>query len=222
MHLRFGTGTLALAFLILGAASEAHAQVRIKVRYICREGRYKTQTNNGPWHYCFDGKHYQSDQGVPREVLAYWENRERESAERQAQWDADSVARKAKAEADREYWNAQRRAQGLPSYEEVAAKNAARSSQTQASYAGTYAGRARAGGAVEASARPEAQPIAPEALRAIAVGAKSADVVAALGDPPGKVSTGEGAESWTYLLTSGAFAKVKMEAGTVKEVVIPE
>jgi len=225
--MRFRVAAAVAVFWMFGAAAESWAQVRVKVRYICRPGRYKTQTNNGPWHYCFDGKHYQSNQGVPKEVLAYWENLERESAERQARWDAESEARKAKVEADRQYWNAQRRAQGLPTYEESAAKHAAGAARSQASYAATQAGRGRAGrgragGGVEASAKPEASPIAEETLRAIAVGTKSADVTAALGEPPGKVSTGEDSESWTYVLTNGAFAKVKMEAGAVKEVVIPQ
>ncbi|MBK7929466.1 MAG: hypothetical protein IPJ98_18885 [Bryobacterales bacterium] len=78
-----------------------------------------------------------------------------------------------------------------------------------------------AAGGIEASAKPEAQPLDPETLKALAPGSPAADIVAALGEPPGKVSTGEHAESWTYVLTTGAFGKLRLEDGKLKSVELP-
>lgn len=79
--------------------------------------------------------------------------------------------------------------------------------------------------AVEASTKPEPVPITAELLRSIEVGADRAAVLDKLGTPHGRLANaGEdgSTEVWTYVLTSGAFAKVRLEAEKVVAVNIPQ
>lgn len=192
-----------LWFLVSGVFFEAAAQAvsGFKIRYTCNAGRFKVRYGggNGPWHYCYD-KTYYTDKTIPPDIRAYFDD-----------MDARLAAVDAKFSSP-EYQ--QRRAESKANLE------ALRQSAHSLSPRGLRAPSTAAGG-IEASAKPEAQPLAPEILKALAPGSPAADIVAALGEPPGKVSTGENAESWTYVLTSGAFAKLRLEDGKLKSVELP-
>ena len=225
----------ALALLwILGAATLAQAQFgpKIDIRYTCAPGRFRISYSKGKtWHYCYDGKYY-NDKTLPADIRAYFENVDREHKESMAKFKQEWDQKKNESDA---YWASvdnDRRAKGLPTLAEQRAVFTKRTAERRAQLAsgrasGSTSGYSRpsgtkAGAGVEASAKPEAEPIMPAALEAVPPGAKPADVLDALGDPPGKVFTGEGAETWTYVLTTGEFAKVKFVAGSVKEVVLPK
>ncbi len=231
MRLRLVLAVIAL----FGSAGTAVAQFNIQWKYTCAPGRFRiSYSSKDPksWHYCYDGKYY-NEKTLPADLRAYfnkvdqdmkeamdkfhkdWDESKQRSTEYWAKVDADRAARglptlASQREANMR-WAAERHGRSLPGTKPGAAGR----SMLLRSSAGP-------GGGVEASAKPEAEPVALETLKAIAPGTSAADLVAALGEPPGKVATGDGAESWTYVLTTGAFAKVKMEAGAVKAVVLPD
>ena len=200
-----------LWFLVSGLFFEAAAQAvpGFKIRYTCREGRFKVRYGggNGPWHYCYD-KTYYTDRTIPPDIRAYFDDMDARLAEVDAKFSTPEHEQhlaqwRAKVEARRQSEDMQ-----------------ATASRSSASLRGRPIPTV-AGGGIEASAKPEAQPLAPETLKALAPGSPAADIVAALGEPPGKVSTGEHAESWTYVLTTGAFGKLRLEDGKLKSVELP-
>ncbi|MBN8729634.1 MAG: hypothetical protein J0L64_03775 [Acidobacteria bacterium] len=200
-----------LWFLVSGIFFEAAAQAvpGFRIRYTCNEGRFKVRYGgkNGAWHYCYD-KTYYTDKTIPPDIRAFFDNMDAKLAEVDAKFSTPAHQQqvadwKAKVEARRQSEDLQ-----------------------SAAYRGSSSLRGRpiptaAAGGIEASAKPEAKPLAPETLKALAPGSPAADIVAALGEPPGKVSTGEQAESWTYVLTTGAFAKLRLEDGKLKSVELP-
>lgn len=230
--MRFRLAAIVAALWMPVGTGSALAQFNIKWTYTCASGRFKVSYSkkdspNRTWHYCFDGKYY-TGKTLPDDVRAYFYDMDRRLKESKEKFDQDWAEHKQRQEQA----DADRRARGLPTSAERLAQarqrhlertgrapaNGASQGTRHLSPAMSYS---RTGGIVEASGKPEAEPITPDALKAIAPGTTAADLVATLGEPPGKVATGEGAESWTYVLTTGAFAKVKMEAGAVKEVVLP-
>jgi hypothetical protein len=217
---------LAVLWTLCGAAL-APAQFGITFRYTCASGRFRVSYGKNVWHYCYDGKYY-NEKTLPADIRAYFERVAREHKEAMEKFHRDFAEAKQKSA---EHWaavDADRLAKGFPTLAEQREMNTQRMAERRAGKLGPPAGGAvmlhpsmARGGGVEASAKPEAEPVTPEALKGIAAGTSAADLIAALGEPPGKVATGEGVESWTYVLTTGAFAKVKLEASTVKEVVVP-
>lgn len=200
-----------LWFLVSGLFFEAAAQAipGFKIRYTCAEGRFKVRYGgaNGPWHYCYD-KTYYTDKTIPPDLRAFFDDMDARLAEakaefstpehqqQRAEWKARVEARRQSADLQSPAYRASSSLRGRPI-------------------------PATSGAGIEASARPEAKPLDPETLKALAPGSPAADIVAALGDPPGKVSTGDHAESWTYMLTTGAFAKLRLEDGKLKSVELP-
>jgi len=196
-----------LWFLVSGLFFEAAAQASpgFKIRYTCAEGRFKIRYGHasGLWHYCYDRTYY-TDKTIPPDIRAFFDEMDAR-LERAKETFSSPAHQQQRAE-----WKA-----------EADALNAAR---RQSAGPVSLRGRRPSSGAVggiDASAKPEAQPLAPETLKALAPGSPAADIVAALGEPPGKVSTGEHAESWTYVLTTGAFAKLRLEDGKLKSVELP-
>ncbi|HZO53337.1 MAG TPA: hypothetical protein VFB63_11490 [Bryobacteraceae bacterium] len=221
--MRFRLAVVIAVLWTLCGVSPSPAQFGITFRYTCAEGRFRVSYGKNVWHYCYDGKYY-SEKTLPADIRAYFAEMDRKMKESQAKFKQDW----AEHERNMERYDAERAAKGLPTRAQMFenAKQRHRSGAYRLTpgggmSAGGGMGQPRVSGAVEASAKPEAEPVTPEALKGIAAGTSAADLIAALGEPPGKVATGEGVESWTYVLTTGAFAKVKLEAGAVKEVVVP-
>lgn len=200
-----------LWFLVSGLFFEAAAQAvpGFKIRYTCNAGRFKVRYGggNGPWHYCYD-KTYYTDKTIPPDIRAFFDNMDAKLAEVDAKFSTpEHLQQRAEWKANVE---ARRQSAGMRST----------ASHSPAALRGRPILPTAAGG-IEASAKPEAQPLAPDALKALAPGSPAPDIVAALGEPPGKVSTGENAESWTYVLTTGAFGKLRLEDGKLKSVELP-
>ncbi|MEP7366976.1 MAG: hypothetical protein ABI972_27265 [Acidobacteriota bacterium] len=222
MRFRFAVVLTVLWTSVVSGVASAQFAPEIKFRYTCASGRFRVSYGKGVWHYCYDGKYY-NEKTLPADIRAYFAAMDQRMKESQAKFKEDW----AEHEQKMAQYDSDRAAQGLPTRAQMQ-ENARQRNQSGGAYRltpgggiGGGMGTVRRGGTVEASRKPEAEPVTLEALKAVAPGTTAADLVAALGEPPGKVTTGEGAESWTYVLTTGAFAKVKMEAGGVKEVVLP-
>ena len=223
------------AVALFGSAETALAQFNIQWKYTCAPGRFRisySSKNPKSWHYCYDGNYY-NEKTLPADLRAYFNKVDQDMKEAMDKFHKDWDESKQRST---EYWakvDADRAARGLPTLASQREANLRWAAERHGrNVPGTTAGAGNRtmllrsspgpGGGVEASAKPEAEPVALEALKAVAPGTSAADLVATLGEPPGKVATGEGVESWTYVLTTGAFAKVKMEAGAVKAVVLPD
>lgn len=187
---------LALFFLCALTGMAQNRPVRYttyEVKYKCNDGRYTIKFAGEARHYCFDKVHYW-DKDAPAYVKEYFQQLRAD----QAQQDADFNA--AMAEHDAKF---------------------AKSGTTGP----VSRGRSTGGASLVAPARPRppARRVPAEQVRQIAAGTDSADVVAKLGQPAGRLSgLANGGESWTYLLESGTFAKVKFENGQVTSVVLPQ
>jgi len=219
----------------LAGAGVAWTQVGIQWTYTCAPGRFRLTYNKkdkNSWHYCYDGKYY-SEKTLPADLRAYFEKVDRDMKESMDKFHKDWDESKKRSA---EYWagvDTERVAKGLPTMAEQRAENMRWAAERHGRKVGRLPAEpsggsrtlrppaVRGSGGIEASNKPEAEPVTAEALKAVAIGTTAGDLVAALGEPPGKVATGEGAETWTYVLTTGAFAKVRIEAGGVKEVVLP-
>ena len=186
----------------LGATLET-AVAQPKFRYICApDQRAKRSFNGGPWHYCFDGFYY-SEKTVPPHVVKYFEDQERES---------------------KEFWRKEAELREKSRRESMALHEAALSSQRspRSPYRPTSP---VSGGVVEASVKPEPKPVSKEKVRSIEAGATRESVIGKLGEPHGKVVNStdpELIETWTYIMEGGAFGSVRLKAGSVVAVRLPE
>lgn len=203
MHLRLaGFG---LFFITIGAwaqpAPQPFAIPQIKVRYTCEKtGRYWVSygksKNPDNRHYCWDGTHYsRADGGVPAFVLDYWAQRERERA--QFRKDLDERTRDVQA---------------------LAAAHGARTRPSENGFRSTTAP------AVEASAKPKAEPIDRARFDVVSPGLERTTLVQALGEPHGQIANlgADGdEESLTWLLAGGGQARVRLKAGKVLNIKLP-
>ena len=76
---------------------------------------------------------------------------------------------------------------------------------------------------VPASSQPAPTPVTVAQLQEIAPGTSRGEVVSRLGEPHGRIAgmDEKAAESWTYLVEGGGFARVRLENGVVAAVVLP-
>jgi hypothetical protein len=203
---------LVSAVALLGVTSAVQAEV--KVKYIClNDGRYWKQTNNGPKRYCYDRKYY-TEETMPPHVRAYFEEQTRRSA-----------AIRAELEESRAKSLKQMQEMGVEPRTGRGAGPDARSLHQQRA-AGRPAVTSRSGGVkfntVEASTKPEPVTLSRDLVREIEPGTEREAVIAKLGEPHGRVAgDSSGAESWTYVVDGGAFAKIKLERGMVVQVIVP-
>ena len=77
---------------------------------------------------------------------------------------------------------------------------------------------------IQAANKPDPVPVPLSALRAVAVGDSRDAVRAALAEPHARIAglAAPGDEIWTYITDGGAFAKIRIKAGLVESVHLPQ
>jgi hypothetical protein len=200
-----------LLFALVFLGSLPTLQAKVKVKYIClNDGRYWVQSGNGPKRYCYDRKYY-TEQTMPPEVRAYFEEQSRRTA-----------ATRAELEESRKVSLKQMEAMGVQPRTGGPGPDAKSLHQQRFGSRQPLTGRNARYSTVEASAKPEPEALCRDLVRAIEPGAERDAVIAKLGEPHGRVAgDSSGAESWTYVVEGGAFAKIKIERGMVVKVTVP-
>lgn len=224
MHIRLAVVGIVAATFSASAQPGPQPLVipEIKVRYTCEKtGRYWVSYGRNPKdrHYCWDGTHYsRADGGVPAFVLNYWVEKDQERARIQREIDERGADLRNQVAANRARLDADRRAQGLPTHEEIRSNpELARSSRMRTAQMG-------ANPAVEASSKPKVEPVAPALFEGLTAGIERNEVVRRLGPPHGQIGNlgSEGnEESLTYLLAGGGQASVRLKDGKVVAIRLP-
>ncbi|QOY91257.1 hypothetical protein [Paludibaculum fermentans] len=224
MHLRLAV--VGLFSLAVGTWAQSGPQPfvipEIKVRYLCEKtGRYWVSygKNSKDRHYCWDGTHYsRAEGGVPAFVLDYWAQKEQERGQIRREIDERGGELRAQVAANQARLDADRRAMGLPTHEEIRRNpELARSVRMRPGPTGASPG-------VESSSRPKAQPVELALFDGLTAGIDRGEVVKRLGEPHGQIgnlgSDGD-EESLTYLLAGGGQARLRLKGGKVVTLKLP-